>query len=202
MSLIEVLVAGALLVLLLGTLASLLVPAFHAWRRTDIQSQAQQQCLIVTSLITREFQSSKPDRVHVQAAGAEDPPGAAVRRDTLLFASSLDESGVAHLDRGGDPIWQKIVYVYHSGGSREVRCRRAPLVPPTTDPLPLNPAAFVPAADDAVVARFVRHLEFEQADPSWPLRVVVEAAVEGRSSRLESAVSSLLVIVPEPSPSP
>ncbi|MBM3465924.1 MAG: type II secretion system protein, partial [Armatimonadetes bacterium] len=52
MSLLELLVVGGILVVLFGIVYSFLVPGLRAWTRSDAQSQAQQQCLLVVSFIT------------------------------------------------------------------------------------------------------------------------------------------------------
>lgn len=201
MTLAEVVVVSAILLLLLGIVIAFLVPGLRAWTRSDASSRAQQQSLVVIALLTREVQHAKPDTIKVIRMETEDPPGTSVRRDGVFFVSSLDKRGEEQCDSSGDPLWQQVVYVYHQGDSRQVCCQRSPLRPPAPDPPPV--VSVSPQPDDRVVARHVTSLRLAlSADGSPPLTVRAESTVEGYGSELESAVVPLLVNEPLPLSSP
>jgi hypothetical protein len=199
-SLPEILVAGGLLVLLLGVVWTLLVPAFRAYFRGDRKSDVQRNGLVVMGRVVAEFQNAYASSVHVQEVSVPQPEGPPVRHDAIIFLSDLDKDGNLVLTEDGDPVWQKRVVIYHDGAGA-VRSQELLLAAPAVEPIPLKVENFTPSDRDRVVARHIQSLQFNWSRAPV-LHVAVDATHEGYSTHLQSSVTPLLAAFGPPQPSP
>lgn len=202
---LEMLIAGTLLLLLSGVLTQALRSGLHVWTQSQRRAEAQQAALVVATRVSKDYHGAHPESVQIRreevAVGEQK-----VRRDAVIFLSCLDDLGRPAFDEGGSPLWMRRVVIYHAGESNEVRAQATALDPPTSDPDPLAVDHFTPDLHDRIVARGVRALAFE--DASLPLlRFRVESVSGDKVSVIDS--TSLPVISsgapPEassPSPAP
>jgi hypothetical protein len=201
MTLIEVLVAGAVFLFVLGVVAHSLAPGVRAWLRGDRKSDAQQNAIVVISRIGQEIQHAHPDSISVSHEEAADHSERS--QDSVMFLSCTDPQGRVNLSVDGDPIWQRRV-AYYLDDAGQLRSVDMPLDTPTTDPRPVLATRFDRSQSDRIVARHVTSLALAYTAPL--LRIQVETTVEDQDTRLESLVSpvynTLTPPAPTPSPSP
>jgi len=203
-TLVEILVGAGLLLLLLGVLFSVLIPAMKTWARSERHSEAQQAALLVSTRVARDYQFANPESVYVRQLPVTLPDGPA-RQDLLIFLSSLDENGQVAFDDGGDPLWQRRIVVYYDADRKQVRSQEIGLEPATVEPDPLVLDTFTPTPKDRIVARGVRSLAFDLDKPPL-LKIHVETRSEGYASAIDTAslptFSSGIPSAQTPSPSP
>jgi type II secretory pathway pseudopilin PulG len=201
MSLLELLVVAALLLVLFGLVYAFLVPGLRAWRRSESASHAQQQCLTVVSTVVREFQFAHPELTRVIADASDDGQGHRLHHDAVVFVSSIDGRGGDQADGAGDTLWQSIVYIYQDAESGQVRMRHVAIDPPVIDPPRPDVTLFHPEPDDRIVARHVSSLKLRLVGGSGnpPLEVSVEARDGERESEMEGAMAPLVMSEPIPS---
>ncbi|MBM3460519.1 MAG: hypothetical protein FJX76_00265 [Armatimonadetes bacterium] len=198
-TLVEILVAGGLLLLLLGVVWYLLVPAWRAYMKGDRKSDVQRNSMVVGARIAQEFRNAYGSSVAVKKIPVTTPDGE-VRQDAVIFLSDLDLRGDLQLTPDGDPIWQKRVVFYHDGETNQIRSKEIPLDPPSVDPDPLIVETFDRSPKDRIIARHVKELKFSW-DLAPSLQIIVQAEREGYTSRFETSVTPLLdAFVPPPPP--
>ena len=90
-----------------GSLGALLVLGFRTWRHSDARSQAQEQTLLVLSLIAAQVRHANPDSlVLIPQPG---PP----RMDAVSLLSGVGPQGITVLDEtSGEVVWQDRVVIY------------------------------------------------------------------------------------------
>ena len=101
-SIIEMMVAGALMVLVLGLAFVALIPGMRTLTRSQKQSEAQQAALVVVNRLREEMRCAKPDLIDVQECTFTPAPrgcGASRSRAPLLL-EERSRPALLHL-RGG-----------------------------------------------------------------------------------------------------
>jgi type II secretory pathway pseudopilin PulG len=196
-TLIEVLVSAVLLVLLMGLIQQVLVPALHTWVRSDERSQAEQSTLVVVARLRDEVRASNPDTTVVTQSG-----------QLQLYTWQAAGSGMTW-NCSGDLMWQRRVVVYLQNG--DVRISETPINPAPPRGCPPGVAcpaqivlpSFTPIGTDDVLAHHVTALTFT-AQGGGTVLLDVEAQVGNATSELQTTLSPTANSnsCPSPSPSP
>ncbi|MEW6281906.1 MAG: prepilin-type N-terminal cleavage/methylation domain-containing protein [Candidatus Eremiobacterota bacterium] len=172
LTLVEVLVAAALLLLVLGLLASILIPALRAWMRQSQRSDAQRSALVVIKRLREEVRFGHPESVTCPTP------------DSVVFLSSMNSQGrVSWNDY--DVLWQKWSYFYFQSG--QVRLHEEWLRPPACEVDPASPV-LIRLPSDRVVGRDVEVFRC-LVTPEGLLRVEVEARIQDARARLEAGLA-------------
>lgn len=187
-SLIEVLIAGAVGLLLLLVLVMVLTPSLRIWLRTQEDSEAQQAVAVVVARLREEMKAAHPDSVHVSS----DPAA-------LLLLSWKGDDGGPSFSPLGEFLWRKRLAIYHRDG--EVWVQEEPLPAPATEVEPLRATTFTPGPRDHRIARHIQELTLSR-DPVTGVVAVraVAETVNGRRSTLETSIAP--VLAPEATASP
>lgn len=187
-SLIEVVIAGAVGLLLLGLLVLVLAPALRIWLRTQEDAEAQQAVAVVAARLREELRAANPESVHLLA----DPTA-------VLLLSWKNDVGGAEFTPLGEFLWQKRLVLYHRDDA--VWVQEVKLPAPSSEVEPVRLTTFTPSPQDHRIARGVKEFILSR-DPTtgvvW-VRLMAET-VNKRRSVLETSVSP--VLAPEPTASP
>lgn len=201
MSLVEILVGSALLLMLFGLIVMLLLPGWRAWTKSEGRSDVSQNAIVVMGRVSTDFRNAHASSVWAETRAVTDPvDGRPARHDYVIFLVALDYDGNIVVSPDGDPIWQKRIVFYHDGEAQQVRSTEIPLPAPTTEPSPLVVKSYTPTAKDRVVARNVRSFELSWRQPN--LQMIVETRRDGFRSKLESMVTPIMAAFAPPTPTP
>lgn len=128
MTIIEMMVALALLGMLIGMVVMIYMTGASAWRKGDTRSELLQDALVTSSSLASEIEQST-------YGGLEAAPSG----EGVAVLSLRDGQGNFELSDTGAPIWQRwVVYYFKSG---EIRQTEVPWVAPPEDrvtPMPLS----------------------------------------------------------------
>lgn len=165
-SLLEMVVAMALLAIVLDILYQLLVPGLRVWMNGSARAELQQSGVVATNWLAQEFTTSTGDSVVIEHLQYTDPSGQTRSCDTLSFYSPFDDSHqVQYQPPLGTLLWQKRV-IYYMDTAKHLLCRQEqPLTPATTDPTnPPVPVVGSPAVfSTRILTRNVWSLAFDAA---------------------------------------
>lgn len=186
-TLVELMIAGALLLVVLGVLAVAMRSVGRNWARAQKKAAAQSNAALALSRLREEFRAADPDSVRVG-------PG------QVTFVSSLDRQGRLRFhDLTGALLWQKRVALYRVGGELRYQETFDLDLDPVTPDEPLDRVPQPQRADwlnvshsGRVVARGLTELTLGLSGGRPPLQVAVEAEQQGVKSRLESALTPAL----------
>lgn len=191
MTIAELTVAGALLLLLLGLTVGVLYMTLRTWVRNDVRSQVQQDAMVVTSLVMQEFRYSHVDSVVLRPVEVQ-VEGGVVRRDAIALLSAQDARGLNACNSLGELLWQRHAVIYHDRESR-VLMQQLPLETPSAFPSVVKLPDFTPSPSDHVVGKHVRALRLEM-DAAGKLQIEVEVVLEDQTSKLATTVTRLAEI--------
>ncbi|MEW6281565.1 MAG: hypothetical protein AB1758_23345 [Candidatus Eremiobacterota bacterium] len=176
-SLAEALLVAALVLMVFGLIAGVLVPALKGWHRADQRSQVQQNAMLVVARLRESTRMASPPSVF---CGPE----------VVTLATCVRPDGSVDSDPStGAPLWQKYLVLYRDPASQQVRLQENPIDPPASDATPLT--SYTPRSDDRVVARHIRLFTVTKS-PDGLIEVVVEAEKGGVRSRFETALTPLV----------
>lgn len=187
-SLIEVVIAGAVGLLLLGLLVLVLAPSLRIWLRTQEDAEAQQAVAVVAARLREELRAANPESVHVRT-----------NPTAVLLLSWKNDQGGAEFTNLGEFLWQKRLVLYHRDDAVWVQEEKLPA--PSAEVEPVRLTTFTPSPRDHRIARGVK--EFTLARDAVTGVITVRAMAETvneRRSVLETSVSP--VLAPEPTASP
>lgn len=173
LTLAETLVAGGLLVLLLGFLVPVWNICWRTWGRGEEVQSAQRDTLALSFRLRRDFSASRPESLRVQRTTG----------DVLISFLSLD----AAVGQGpswspkGDILWKKWVQYFFDSTQHRVLRKEVPLEPPTEEPS-LTPPPWSLGGSHAV-ANHVQEFRVTSEDSE----VVFNAQILTRDGQAESA---------------
>lgn len=184
-SLLEILVAGAMLSLLMTVLFAVFFQGTRAWRLADARTELHRNATKLIARFSREAQQSQYASLSLESHG-------------LGFISAQDTGGVFQLGPDGRPSWQAYL-LYYKDPDSVIKRRRVALPIPGSLPVPIEqfdfgagprPLSFYLDAGEPV-ARGVKVF-----DPKSPrhgliqLSLELESDVQGRSGKTQWSVDT------------
>jgi type II secretory pathway pseudopilin PulG len=198
-TLFEVLVASALLLMVLGLVAGIVMYGLRAWGHSTEQSDAQNAVLAVVVRLREDLRTALPASVTVLTGTTPDVNGGPpLETDALTFASSRGPTDLLAFTGSGELEYQKREIFYLQNGALKLQ---QSFFTATPQPSPMRMVNYAPAPTDRTLAPNIRQLSLQWMSPR--LAVTVEARVNGISSRLQTSVAPLSgAAAASPSPSP
>lgn len=130
-SLIELTVASAVLLLILGVAYTLMIFGTRYLREANARLDCQREAVRVLADLSRELRQSSHQSVHCATIASNDNPKG------LVFASAHQENGELSFDPAGKPIWQRLICYRNEGGDL-LRCQEPLVTPNANIPKPLT----------------------------------------------------------------
>lgn len=207
-SLLEAVVAAALLLLCLAALYELLVPGLRAWTISNRRSHLRQGVLSTITRVSHDLKLTCVESVVIIPAMVLDPDtGRLESSDAVSFLWAFDERGEFLTDsEDGRPAWQRYEVIYHDPNTRQVHVGWRSL--DRTRNVERRLSAFTrQPLTDPVIGRLVRGLAVKGrprgSPPSGtpeprilranPFSIEVRGRDEDEECSLETSVSTLLV---------
>jgi len=164
-TLAEILVAGGLLLVVLGLFVPIWTLAMKTWSRSQEMQSTQRDILALSYRLRRDYLASRPESLQVSQGGGI----------TLLSFLSYEAVQGTHTvwTETGDVMWRKWVQYRYEKGS--VRRREEALPSPTPDP-PSLPPSWLPKGSHVLAT----HLTAFQVTGGLTLRVQISAQ-DGKS---------------------
>ncbi len=195
-SVIELMVAAALLSIVLTVLLAIFVPIMRSWVRSDKRAYIQTQPALVVARLREELRGAEPQSL------VQIPNG-------LAFVSCFDANGQLDYGPKGDLLLQKRVAFYYRPDLKAVYCLidsdvdSDPSTPGPVEKMP--PAALISTSwlkvnrpDARRLAQSIQRFEVTVA-PKKPVDVYVEAIKDENRSELRT---SILPLIAPPAGSP
>jgi prepilin-type N-terminal cleavage/methylation domain-containing protein len=182
-TLVETLVAMALLAMVITLVASVLIPALHSWSRNDARSQASQALVVLAARLRRE-------------ALASNPADTVCTASTLSLVSAESDSGL-QWNGCGCLLWEKQLVFYLSGTNAMLH--EVDFPQPTS--CPVLPSGFVPLTTDHVLARNITTMTFTP-QMNGLIQVGLAAQVDTASAELQTCLTPAIAPGAPPSASP
>lgn len=205
MTVMEVLVVAAILLLLVGMVGSALRPGLTAWQRSEVRSDLQENALLSMRALTRALGATTGATVTLFPRTAAGPDGGPSRIDAVAMASPLDPTGAARVSDGQAAMQSVCVFwIKTDVGELWMATLDTPDALPPEVGQALQSGLGVPASKgrQTRVGRFLRSLQVDRgAGPeapcpagkgSGPFVVVLETAQGDARCHLETAVTPVL----------
>ena len=168
-SLVEVIVFSAILLGLLGIMATFLVQGKRYFRQTESYALAQQEASKVIRITTQDLYRASTDHLTVEPS-------------QFYLLSSIPEPDGAPIEfdpAGGGVLWHRWVGFYHDTEAREIYRATIPLDSPTSDPGTLTGS--LPGFPD---------FKALEAPQSKRIGEGIEALIGGRTPTAEESMST------------
>lgn len=218
MTLVEILVVCAILLLLFGIVAAVLRPGLAAWRRAELRSDLQSNALLSLHTLTQAIASSGSASTMIYANEYTDPETSRTfSADALVVASPTADGADLNVE-DGTALWQRLCIYYVQTECHELWRAALDLAPSDTgksmaELLPADVAQSLEAGHGVPrdfgkhrrVGRYLRGLSITRRSLTY--RISLETVLSSYTCALESAVTPMLETFggqsrPTPSPSP